>query len=396
MSKAKFIQIHFLTAYGANVLNRDDLNRPKSMVYGNTPRLRLSSQSVKRAWRLSDAMAESEHGVRTRAFWFELGKTLVAEGFPEASVLAHIYPLRKALEGEKAAAGKPVDTPADGADAAEEAAEDPAPKKRGGKKAATGAKGPQTLEELKGNLFFFSQSEIDFLNEQVRESLRADGPTGGQPFSEKEAQALLKRDLPKSADVAMFGRMVAEVRDFSVEGAVQVAHAFTVNKAQSDDDFFTAVDDLASTSDDVSGSGHMGANAFGSGLYYGYVNIDVATLMKNLDGDLEAAKRIVNGLVQACVTVAPGAKQNTFAARSYATYACVETGNAQPRAYADAFLRAVAGDDIPGLAVAKLQAWRDELTRSFPAQVFEVTELNRLEGIGSLPELQAAAVKALG
>ena len=50
-----FLQLHLLTAYGPSNLNRDDTGRPKSVVFGGAPRLRVSSQSLKRAWRTSSA-----------------------------------------------------------------------------------------------------------------------------------------------------------------------------------------------------------------------------------------------------------------------------------------------------------------------------------------------------
>jgi CRISPR system Cascade subunit CasC len=53
-----FLQLHLLTAYPPSNLNRDDTGRPKSVIFGGTPRLRVSSQSLKRAWRTSDVFAE--------------------------------------------------------------------------------------------------------------------------------------------------------------------------------------------------------------------------------------------------------------------------------------------------------------------------------------------------
>ena len=66
-----FIQLHLLTAYAPSNLNRDDLGRPKTAKMGNTDRLRISSQSLKRAWRTSDCFYQSlsDHiGVRSRRF----------------------------------------------------------------------------------------------------------------------------------------------------------------------------------------------------------------------------------------------------------------------------------------------------------------------------------------
>ena len=59
---ADFLQVHLLTAYGPSNLNRDDTGRPKSVVFGGVPRLRISSQSLKRAWRTSDIFAAKLDG----------------------------------------------------------------------------------------------------------------------------------------------------------------------------------------------------------------------------------------------------------------------------------------------------------------------------------------------
>ncbi len=49
-----FIQLHLLTAYPAANLNRDDTGAPKTVMLGGATRLRISSQSLKRAWRTSE------------------------------------------------------------------------------------------------------------------------------------------------------------------------------------------------------------------------------------------------------------------------------------------------------------------------------------------------------
>src|SRR3989338_10183738 len=58
----QFIQLHLLTSYPPSNLNRDDLGRPKTAIMGGLPRLRISSQSLKRAWRTSDLFAEAMKG----------------------------------------------------------------------------------------------------------------------------------------------------------------------------------------------------------------------------------------------------------------------------------------------------------------------------------------------
>ena len=72
-----FIQLHLLTAYAPSNLNRDDTGRPKTAIMGGVERLRVSSQSLKRAWRTSETFTASLNGhigARTR----RLGRDLSA------------------------------------------------------------------------------------------------------------------------------------------------------------------------------------------------------------------------------------------------------------------------------------------------------------------------------
>ena len=65
----RFIQLHLLTSYPPSNLNRDDLGRPKTAIMGGVNRLRISSQSLKRAWRTSDVFKEklsNNIGTRTK------------------------------------------------------------------------------------------------------------------------------------------------------------------------------------------------------------------------------------------------------------------------------------------------------------------------------------------
>ena len=70
----KFIQFHLLTSLPPANLNRDDLGRPKTAKMGGVDRLRVSSQSLKRAWRSSDLFAEAfsdAKGIRTKRRLYE-------------------------------------------------------------------------------------------------------------------------------------------------------------------------------------------------------------------------------------------------------------------------------------------------------------------------------------
>lgn len=50
----RFIQIHTLSSYPAVLLNRDDAGLAKRLPYGGASRIRVSSQCLKRHWRVTE------------------------------------------------------------------------------------------------------------------------------------------------------------------------------------------------------------------------------------------------------------------------------------------------------------------------------------------------------
>ena len=78
-----FVQFHLLTTYPPSNPNRDDQGRPKQATVGGAPRLRLSSQSLKRAIRESDFFQmglEGHLGTRTKRLATELTAELAERG----------------------------------------------------------------------------------------------------------------------------------------------------------------------------------------------------------------------------------------------------------------------------------------------------------------------------
>ncbi len=121
-----------------------------------------------------------------------------------------------------------------------------------------------------------------------------------------------------------------------------VAHAFTVHSEAAESDYFSAVDDLLTSGEDAElGSGHIGTTELTSGLYYGYVVVDVPLLIDNLSKEVDLAGDIGERLVHLVAKVSPGAKLGSTAPHAYANLVLVETGSAQPRTLANAFLKPV-------------------------------------------------------
>ncbi|WP_133717570.1 type I-E CRISPR-associated protein Cas7/Cse4/CasC [Methylocaldum gracile] len=341
-----FIQLHLLTSYPPSNLNRDDLGRPKTAVMGGETRLRISSQSLKRAWRTSDVMesALKEHkGVRTKLMGVEVYKALKEKGVKEKQAQDWAQKIASVFGKLEASDKKP----------AEEEQEEIV--------LTDGSSVPKALAKTLAirQLAHISPEErsaIDDLMATVAER-------GTEPTTE-ELQLL--RVKHTAADIALFGRMLADNPRYNMEAAAQVAHAISVHKVAIEDDFFTAVDDLNKGIEDV-GAGHMGETEFAAGLFYLYVCIDKDLFVENLNGDRELANRALSALVEAAATVAPTGKQNSFGSRARASFILAERGSQQPRSLSVAFLKPANGygGDMLANAIRALTSTRDNLDKVY-------------------------------
>lgn len=348
---SKFAQIHFLTSYPASLLNRDDVGFAKRIPFGGAVRTRISSQCLKRHWRTF----EGEHGLAEtdvpeslrsrRTFEKHVYEPLVQSGETPERASAVTETLMAALLGESAKA----------------------------KKAKEGAEGAQLRT---GQITVLGRPEIDYFLAEARAVLAETPDVKGIAKSVKDRFAKdAKRNLEalkhaSGLSAALFGRMVTSDVLSRGDAAVHVAHAFTVHEELTESDYFSAVDDLLSSGDEDRelGSGHIGSTELTSGLFYGYVALDVPLLVSNLEGcaarDWETADRVLAGdiarrLVHLVATVSPGAKLGSTAPHAYAQAVVVEWGSAQPRTLANAFLtpvdpRVTGGHDLLGNAYAAL------------------------------------------
>ena len=239
---SKFVQLHILTSYPASNLNRDDLGRPKTVFMGNTERLRVSSQSIKRAWRTSDvfqAALDSHMGVRTKELGVYIKQALMNGVNLEFAMDEKGENGLSALKENKAHEVACVIAGAFGKN----------------KKIKDGKKNVDDV--VIEQLAFITPSEIKAVSNLV-EICRESGKA-----PEKEELSVLRKDN-SAADVALFGRMLAAEPAYNIDAAAQVAHPFTVHTAAVEEDFFTAVDDL---NREDSGAGHMGVAEFGPGCF---------------------------------------------------------------------------------------------------------------------------------
>lgn len=344
-----FLQLHLLTAYPPANLNRDDNGEPKTAVFGGKLRLRISSQSLKRAWRTSDVFAEKLAGHiadRTQRIGKEVFDYLAAKGCPEDKATAYARTVADAF-------GKLKDAKDDN---------------------------PLFIEQLA----FISPAE------KVKALAVADRLLAGEDVAPKSDDVLLAVD--GAADIAMFGRMLADDPDFNREAAVQVAHALSTHRVVLEDDYYTAVDDLKTSAEDA-GSSFIGVQEFAAGTFYLYICVDLDLLVRNLGGDTAIAKAAVAALIEAASTVAPRGKQNSFASRARASFVLAEAGADQPRSLAAAFLKPVTEEDQDAASAKRLVAFRDKLAKAYgDAAETKAMDITGDAAQGSLAEVIAFAL----
>lgn len=360
MTIPRFIQIHSLTSYPAVLLNRDDAGLAKRVTYGGATRTRVSSQCLKRHWRTADdAWAIRNTGadlsVRTRDVF----------GYAIAPRLKERFP---GLAGEVlAAAGLALSIALYG-----KSAEDP--KKR------------QAL--------LLGWREVDFLTERLVSVLQS-SPAPSEAKAQVEALFADKEDklnfaairdsagaLSAGVEAALFGRMVTSDPAANTDACIHVAHAFTVHEQESETDYFTVVDDLKQLdAEQDSGSAGIFDTELSSGLFYGYVVIDVPLLVGNVTGlspskwddaatERDLAAKIVEHLVHLIATVSPGAKKGSTAPYAWAQALLVELGARQPRSLASAFenpVRARSGESVSDIAESSMYKRLAEFDRSYGA-----------------------------
>jgi len=142
-------------------------------------------------------------------------------------------------------------------------------------------------------------------------------------------------ELPAGIVAALFGRMVTSDPKANIEAPVHVAHAFTVHAEEAESDYFIAADDLAR--DEDTGADTIQETELTSGLYYGYVVVDIPGLLANLGGDALLAGGVLHNLLYLIAEISPGAKLGSTAPYSRASFLLVEAGDRQPRSLAEAF-----------------------------------------------------------
>ena len=321
------VEIHVLQNFAPSNLNRDDTGAPKDALFGGTRRARISSQCSKRA---------------VRQFFGEQ----VAVDILSADDLA-----RRSKRILEALVEQLVKT--HGRDAGD-----------AGQKVRLALAAMQLTVKEEGKteyLLFLGQREITGIADVVHEKWDAlvtpEAPTaeGKKPGKAKKqaAQGIdpeIRKALEKvfnggkALDVALFGRMLADMPEKNQTAACQVAHALSTHAVEREFDFYTAVDDLKP--EDTAGADMMGTVEFNSACFYRYAVVDWDKLGQNLQSDTELAVKGLRAFLEGFVVAEPTGKQNTFAAHNAPEFVLATVRrNTAPRNLANAFETAIRARD---------------------------------------------------
>lgn len=302
------IQIHLLQNYAPSNLNRDDTGSPKNAYFGGVPRGRISSQCLKRSIRTSETFEEAFKedrllAMRTKRLPDSIRNELEALGADESTIKSIVNRV-----------------PEIGSESG-----------RGRGRTQEDEEGPLETRQL----IFIGHNELRPMAEKLLALYQEQGEKKWSDMKIADITKALGESLPRSVDVAMFGRMTTSSAFEDVQAAAQVAHALSANTLEQEFDYFTAVDDISGES----GAGMIGDVEYNSSTYYKYFNVHWEQLRKNLGGNVEVARRAVLALLEAAATAQPSGKQNSFAAHNLPDLILVEVREKNlPVSYANAFL----------------------------------------------------------
>ncbi|WP_371657233.1 MULTISPECIES: type I-E CRISPR-associated protein Cas7/Cse4/CasC [unclassified Streptomyces] len=303
LGRPRFVDIHILQTLPFSNVNRDDLGSPKTVTFGGTTRTRVSSQAWKRPTRLAVEAQIGHQAQRTRRLPVQIAKILTARQWPtDLAELAGAQIIR-----------------------------------------STDSKlGLDNGDRTTTSLLFLPDTAAEILAgiaEKHRDQLEAALGT------KAAAKPLLPKDdihevlRSRNGSIALFGRMLAEIPGAGVDGAVQVAHAFTTHSTSVQADFFTAVDDIDQWATDA-GSAHMNTSEYSSGVFYRYATLDLDDLTRNL-ADAALARTLATAFVHAFIHSMPSAKKTSTAPHSIPDLVHLAVRTDRPVSLASAFEKPV-------------------------------------------------------
>lgn len=329
MEKRTIIEIHALETTAAANLNRDDTGSPKTEEYGGVTRARVSSQAWKRAMRLMfpELLDPKDLGIRTKKIADILSKRIVGM---EPTLEQDARDLAEMVLG-KNGAGIPFVAPR---------------KKKNADESNANFNEAQYLMFI-GNRQYDKLAEIAIEARQQSEDLNSTATAINS--KKKQIKQIIADD--KAIDIALFGRMVADVTDLNIDATAQVAHAISVQAVNAESDFYTAVDDAKSSIQSIenetvdSGAAMLGQVEFNAATFYRYANVDANRLFDSL-GDVDATAKAIGAFIRAFVTSMPQGKGNSFAQGTLPDLVVVNIRDTQAVNMVGAFERPVNPDYV--------------------------------------------------
>lgn len=358
MTAKNFINFHVLISHSPSCLNRDDMNMQKTAVFGGVTRVRVSSQSLKRAMRTSSYYESHLGTASTRTRKLEKLIPIFTEALRDEFEPALIAKTMELFVRAKASD--------DETDEAEEQ-EDNAGSDAG--KSTKLAVAPWSIDEIR--VLCNIVHDVSLTKDEIAKAKAAAAKQkGGKKKSEqefiddtltkkrvkavKEKIDQVRKAIASAVDIALSGRMATSGLMTSVDGAMAIAHAITTHAVEPQDvDWFTAVDDLTQDAGET-GAGHLDTQQFSSGVFYRYASLNLKQLQVNLGllPDMKSAETaesrqramdIARHVFHLLATVVPSAKQQSFAAHNLADFAIVSFAD-QPISLANAFEQPVKRD----------------------------------------------------
>ncbi|MEW5895660.1 MAG: type I-E CRISPR-associated protein Cas7/Cse4/CasC [Candidatus Omnitrophota bacterium] len=312
------IEIHVLQNYAPSNLNRDDTGSPKDAFFGGRRRARISSQCLKRAVReyfkeksKSNLFDTASIAVRTKRLQDDLIKLLVEKGRDKEEAIGKI---NLALKVVKLIVGDD------------------------GKTQYLLFLGKKEIESVANAIYEHWDDIVPSVEAEEKTNKKKKKKGSEADGLPEELKTALEKafDGGKAVDLALFGRMLADMPEKNQNAASQVAHAISTHAVDREFDFFTALDDLKP--EESAGSDMMGTVEFNSACFYRYAVVDFEKLVENLHADESLASAGLRTFLEGFVVSEPTGKQNTFAAHNQPDYVLVSIKrNSFPSNCANAF-----------------------------------------------------------
>jgi CRISPR system Cascade subunit CasC len=307
MKNKNVVEIHVIQSCPASSMNRDGFQDVKTVEMGGT-RTRLSSQSLKKVVRenCSKVYPDIMNGKLSLLWPNKVVENLVKDGFTKEDAIERVS---KCFDVKK-------------------------PKKG-------------STDGLKVSAaMYFTDSEINRITENCK-----------QDKIEKFGKLL--KDSGKNRDilsVAMFGRMFASEPDLSCDGAVSIAHAYTVHTTKKQEDYFVLIDELETVDNRA---GHLQDNSFSAGVFYKFSKIDLGTLDESCekfvsnDDIADACAEYISSFVE----VLPQGKQRNFNSETLPSFIIIKMSSVgRMRNASSAFYTPLKNDEyVVDKAIKKLK-----------------------------------------